>query len=89
MHPLKNILNKLFWDRRENPNDYKIVFIHRGAPSDRRTISASQIVEVGNSFFVYVSSSEGEATIPFHRVIEVINVVSGKALWTSLKRESK
>ena len=89
MHPLRNALNKLFWDSRENPKDYEITFIHRGAPDDRKTISASQIVEVGNSYFIYMSSAEGEATIPFHRVIEVINVVSRKPLWRSIKRESE
>ncbi|MFH0847965.1 MAG: RNA repair domain-containing protein [archaeon] len=89
MHPLKNVLNKLFWDRRENAKDYRITFVHRGAPEDKRTISASQILEVGNSYFVYMSSAEGEATIPFHRVVEVFSIVSDKALWRSTKQESE
>ena len=81
MHPLKNILNKVFWDKRENPDHYALSFIHRGALGDLKTISLTKIREVGNSWFTYGDDVENETTIPFHRVTLVKNMRSGNVLW--------
>jgi len=89
LHPLRRILNRLVWDRRENPADYEITFVHRGAPDDRRSINASEITQVGSSSFTYSSGDEGETVIPFHRVISLINRESGSVLWRSRKHESE
>jgi len=84
-NPLKNVFNKIFWDKRENPSDYSVTFIHRGAPGDIKGISASLIERVGASWFTY-SSGEGEPTvIPFHRIVEIKNVKSKEVLWRSRK----
>lgn len=88
LHPLRRILNKVVWDRRENPADYEITFVHRGAPDDRRAIDASEIIQVGGSSFTYSSVDEGETVIPFHRVVLVINMQSGSVLWRSRKHAS-
>jgi len=78
---LKNILNKVFWDKREDPDDYILSFIHRGASGDLKTIPLRKIREVGSSWFTYRDNSENETTIPFHRVTLVKNIRSGSVLW--------
>ena len=84
LHPLKNILNKVFWDKRENPDDYILTFIHRGGGEDVKTIQLRKIVDVGNSWFAYGDAEEGETTIPFHRVISIKNTRSGEVLWRKI-----
>jgi len=81
LHPLKNILNKVIWDRRENPEDYIITFVHRGAVEDLKTIPFAKIQDVGNSWFTYQDDAENETTIPFHRVTCVKNTRSAEVIW--------
>lgn len=81
MHPLRSILNKIFWDKRERSDDYVLTFIHRGSVGDTRTIPLTKIGHVGISSFTYVDDTGDETTIPFHRVIMVKNVRSEELLW--------
>jgi len=87
-HPLKNIFNKIFWDKRENPRDYSVTFIHRGAPGDIKRISVSSIEKVGASWFTYSSGEDESTVIPFHRIIEIKNVKSKEVLWRSRKMQT-
>jgi uncharacterized protein (UPF0248 family) len=80
MLPLKNIFNKIFWDSRVDKQDYIITFVHRGAPSDEKTIPAFIIKRVGKSWFSYEDQGE-ETIIPMHRVITVKNTKTGAVLW--------
>jgi len=80
MLPLKNIFNKIFWDERVDRIDFVITFVHRGAPSDSKTITASQIRQVGRSWFTY-SQQDQETLIPMHRILTVENVRTGEILW--------
>ncbi len=83
MHPLKNILNKLRWDEKENPNDYLITYRHRGAPGDVKQIKASMIRSLGKSYFTLSErAGDEESVIPFHRILEIRNV-NGTTLWVS------
>jgi len=81
LHPLKNILNRIFWDERERADDYTLTFIHRGAAGDARTMPLTQVRRVANSWFTYLDSRGNETTIPFHRVTMVKNLRSGRVLW--------
>jgi len=87
-HPLKNIFNKIFWDKRENPKDYSVTFVHRGALGDAKSISASIIEKVGHSWFTYSSGEEESTVIPFHRIVEVRNIKSKEVLWRSRKMQT-
>ena len=80
MHPLKNIFNRIFWDKRIDRRDCTVTFIHRGAPSDQKIIAASLIIQVGSSWFTYEDHGE-ETIIPMHRVITVENTKTGSVLW--------
>jgi len=87
---IKEIFNKILWDPREKErkNDYEIVFIHRGAYQDRKTIPVTMIKEVKSSMFIYVNEIGEETYIPFHRILEIRNRKTGEILWSKRTRES-
>ncbi|MGQ9543740.1 MAG: RNA repair domain-containing protein [Candidatus Bathyarchaeia archaeon] len=86
MFPLKNIFNKILWDKSLDSRDYAVTFTHRGAPSDEKTIPTTSIRHVGKSWFIY--DDEGvEVYIPMHRVKRVVNLKTGEVLW--MKRQPK
>jgi len=80
VHPLKNILNRLRWDSRENPENYLITYRHRGAPGDVKQILASQIMKLGKSYFT-LSEDSDEITIPFHRILTIQNLNDDSVIW--------
>ena len=86
VHPLKNVLNGLRWDDRENPDDYVITYRHRGAPGDVKQIKVSEIHSLGKSYFTIQETNESDETlIPFHRILEIRNTVDDSILWVSRK----
>jgi len=78
---LRELLNKIIWDSRENREFYEVIFIHRGAAGDAKKISMSQIVKVERSWFKYLESGS-EQLIPLHRVLSVTNRITGEVLWS-------
>jgi uncharacterized protein (UPF0248 family) len=87
VHPLKNILNRLRWDDRENPEDYVITYRHRGAPNDEKQVKASAIQSLGKSYFTLRCGDGEESTIPFHRILEIRNVTDGQVIWRKMKAD--
>ena len=84
MIPLKNIFNRIFWDKRVNIEDFEITYIHRGALNNQKTIAASLITEVGKSWFTY-KDQDNENKIPMHRIITIKNIKTGDILWIKRK----
>lgn len=80
MIPLKNIFNRIFWDKRMNIEDFEITYIHRGAPKDQKIIPVSIIKQVGQSWFTYEDQGN-ENKIPMHRIISIKNIKTGDFLW--------
>jgi len=85
---LRSILNKMTWDKRERAVDYAVYFTHRGVPGDTRKINASHITKVGPSWFMYATAESDETLIPFHRVRRIVNVQTGKSIWTKRVRKN-
>jgi len=85
---LRSILNKMTWDRRERAENYVVYFIHRGVPGNTRKINASLITKIGPSWFMYATAESDETLIPFHRVRRILNVQTGKLIWTKRVRKS-
>ena len=77
---IRDVLNKILWDKNEGSHDYVVTFIHRGAIDDRRTIPFNSIVNIFSSHFVYRRGEE-EVYIPFHRILEIKNVRTGRVTW--------
>ncbi|MCW3975960.1 MAG: RNA repair domain-containing protein [Candidatus Bathyarchaeota archaeon] len=85
MHPLKKIFDRIIWDRREKKKNYELVFIHRGAHKDRRTIPFESIKEVSKSTLTYICNGEN-ITIPLHRVILVRNIQTKEFIWRKIEK---
>jgi len=81
---LRNLLNKILWDPREDPENYDILFIHRGVEDDSKSISMREITDITQSWFVYRDSGQ-EHIIPLHRVLRVTDIRRGKILWSKSK----
>jgi len=77
---IRDLLNKLKWDPKEDINEYVIVYIHRGALNDRRQIPAHLIQQIYVGSFLYTINDE-ETIIPFHRILEIRNIVSGEIVY--------
>ncbi len=60
--------------------DYVITYIHRGAPSDEKTIPAAMVKQVGKSWFTYEEQGQ-DIIIPMHRVTMLMNMKTGEVLW--------
>ncbi len=86
VHPLRNILNRLRWDKNENPDNYLITYRHRGAPADIKQIKASKIQVLGKSYFTIRETTDGDETvIPLHRILEVRRTEDGAVFWVKRK----
>jgi uncharacterized protein (UPF0248 family) len=79
---LRDLLNKIFWDSREDPSRYEVKFIHRGADQNMKTVTASKIRRVARSYFILGGGDE-ETLIPFHRIVEIFDVKEKRSVWAS------
>jgi len=73
MEPIKNLLNKIKWDKNENPKDYEIVYIDRILQQEIK-IKFKTISKIEENFMIV-----DEASIPLHRIIKVYK--KGKLIW--------
>jgi uncharacterized protein (UPF0248 family) len=84
--PLRDVLNRIRWDREKTELSYEVSYVHRGATGDKRSIPFSDIREIHSSWFTYTDSDDGEVMIPFHRVLEVREVESRHTVWRSRRK---
>ena len=83
-HPLKTILSRIRRGSRTS-SDAELFYLHRGAANDEVRIMVSTITRLGKGWFML---SDGETQIPYHRVLRVRNVDSGKILWEKRRSAS-
>lgn len=83
-HPLRQILSRILRTA-QNPADFELAYVHRGAPDDRLTIRASEISFVGKGSFVL---ADGETQIPFHRILYVKDEERREFLWKKKTKDS-
>ena len=63
----RDVLNRLRWSLGEDGLvGVSVVILHRGAPGDRRTLDAGEIIRLGKGSF-----ETSDAAIPYHRVLEI------------------
>ena len=75
MQTILEFLNKIRWDKRENPEDYVLVYVDL---RKEKEISYSQIKRLEGNFMVLDRENE-EVEIPIHRIREVRK--KGKTVW--------
>ncbi|MCD6368961.1 MAG: DUF504 domain-containing protein [Thermoproteales archaeon] len=69
-NPLRELLNKIIWDPRVNPEIFEICFISRGFPGDVERVRCNNLVKVTRDYF-YIEENNRVKKIPLHRVIYV------------------
>jgi uncharacterized protein (UPF0248 family) len=68
MLPIHNLLNKIRWDKRENPEEYNIFYFDR-ILNKLISIPYKKIKKLEGSFMIL--NNEEESNIPLHRVKKV------------------
>lgn len=66
------------WHPKKSLKGLEVIYIHRGAPEDRMTVSAEDILNLEKSFFV-IEVDDKKTRIPYHRIVEIKR--SGEVLW--------
>ncbi|MBI2647469.1 DUF504 domain-containing protein [Candidatus Woesearchaeota archaeon] len=69
MIPIKDLLNKIKWDKRENPKQYSIFYYDR-ILNRLIKIPYTKIKKLEGSFMVL--NNEEESNIPLHRIKKVM-----------------
>ena len=67
MQPIKELINKIKWDKRENPEDYSLVYIDLGK---KKELDYTSIKRLEGNFMIIERNNE-EVEIPLHRIREV------------------
>ena len=80
MQPIKGLLNKIRWDKRENPEDYSIGYLDR-VQNKIIEIGYNEIKKIEGNFLVLERDLE-EVYIPTHR-IKVVKK-KDKIIWKTL-----
>ncbi len=68
MLPIQDLLNKIKWDKRENPDDYSIFYYDRILKKLIK-IPYNKIKRIEGSFMIL--DNEEESNIPLHRIRKV------------------
>ena len=68
MQPIHDLLNKIKWDKRENPEQYSIFYLDRVLNKLIKT-PYTKIKKIEGSFMVL--DNEEESNIPLHRIKQV------------------
>lgn len=66
----REVLNKLKWHPDFDLNEAEVTILHRGAPSDKRTIRGRNILDLEKGFMI-VKGGNDEVRIPYHRILEI------------------
>ena len=74
---IKNLLNKIEWDKREKPEDYELYFLDR-IEDKYIKLKYKDIKRLEGSFMVIDKDAE-EVSIPLHRIKFVKK--KGKIIW--------
>ena len=75
MQPIKDLINKIKWDKRENPKDYSLIYIDLGK---KKELDYTEIKRLEGNFMIIEKDRE-ETEIPLHRVREIKK--KGKVVW--------
>lgn len=81
MIPIKDLLNKVKWDKKEDPKDYEIVYMDRILQQEIR-IKFKKISKIEENFMII-----DETSIPLHRIVKVYK--KGKLIWERKMKKFK
>jgi len=72
---IREILNEIKKKKKNNVEDFRLKYIHRGTPKNYREIKIADIEDILGAFFTIKGLKfENElVNIPFHRILEIKN----------------
>jgi hypothetical protein len=76
----REMLNKIKWHPDYDENEYYVIYLHRGAPKDERSVPFSSIQSLCTSDFMLLDKDGIEIYIPYHRVKRIVDCHGG-AVW--------
>ena len=76
MQPIQHLLNKIKWDKRENPEEYSIFYFDRILKKLIK-IPYNKIKTIEGSFMII--DNEEESNVPLHRIKKVTK--ENKVVW--------
>ena len=82
MQPIKSLLNKIKWDKREDPEQYSIFYFDR-ISKNLIELKYNDIKKI-NGTFIIVERNDEEVNIPTHRIREVRK--NNKIVWKRKKK---
>jgi uncharacterized protein (UPF0248 family) len=72
----RTVLNKLKWHPDFHFDEYFVVYLHRGAPNNEKTISCKKIISLQHSDFILPEDTH----IPYHRILKILDK-NGQVFW--------
>lgn len=72
----REVLNMLKWHPEYVFEEYTVVYVHRGAPNNEKSVSCGDIEDMEHSDFVIEEGTH----IPYHRVLRILDK-EGKVFW--------
>lgn len=84
---VREILNRIIWDPKEDPNEYTVTYIHRGVEGNTKVITVNLIREVAKGSFKYIDPEGHDTLIPFHRIVEIKNIVKDEIAYKKHNRK--
>ncbi|MCS7140029.1 MAG: RNA repair domain-containing protein [Candidatus Nezhaarchaeota archaeon] len=79
---IRFILNKIKWHGGLNLEDYEVHILHRGAPSNVKIITGSEITGIFKDAFTYRNPKGIEEVIPYHRVLLIRDKIRNVILFS-------
>jgi len=70
------VLNRILWHPAYEPDDFLIIYEHRGAPHGLRSLLASELARVTGGHLVLRCGTQ----IPLHRIVQIRNRRTGEIL---------
>ena len=77
MIPIQDLLHKIKWDPKENPEDYLLLYYDR-VEDTLKEIKYNDIKDISERFLL-VKINNKEVDIPLHRIKKVVK--KGKIVW--------
>ena len=69
----REMVNKILWHPMYDQSYYTIVYLHRGAPKNERSVPFDKIVSFQKSDFVIIRPDGMESYIPYHRILRIVS----------------
>ncbi len=74
---IKDLINKIKWNKNLNPDDYTLIYIDR-IDKNKKKMNFTDIEKIEGSFLM-LTKEDKEVNIPLHRIREVRK--QGKLVW--------